>query len=70
MGHPFEHEAAIYDLAVQDTSGKITDLDRLISKAVYQHKQHLGPRGMIEAALAIAREIAAGGHGQGTRADG
>lgn len=47
-----------YDLA-QDNYAiklKVTDQHREIAKAVYQHKQHLGPLGMIEAALAIYDE--------------
>lgn len=50
-------EAAVCDLSVQDLSSKVNDCDRMISEAVYKNKQYLGARGMIEAALVIAREF-------------
>jgi hypothetical protein len=50
-------EAQVYDLADSDLSKLVTDRDRMISEAIYKTKRHLGPRGMIEDALVIAREI-------------
>lgn len=50
-------EAFVYDLSVQDLGPKVNDCDRMISEAVYANKRHLGPRGMIECALVIAREL-------------
>jgi hypothetical protein len=55
-----EYEASVYDLATQDLGRQVTDLDRLISKAIYENKQYLGPRGMVEYALVIARTISIG----------
>lgn len=50
-------EAQVYDLSAQDLGPKVNDCDRMISEAVYKNKRHLGPRGMIEYALVIAREM-------------
>lgn len=53
----WDKEGRIYDLSVQDLGRKVTDRDRIISEAVYKNKQYLGPRGMVEYALVIAREL-------------
>lgn len=50
-------EAFVYALSVQDLGPKVNDFDRMVSEAVYKNKAHLGPRGMIEYALVIAREF-------------
>lgn len=50
-------EARAYEIAAQDLSGNITDRDRMLSRVVYEKKPYLGPRGMVESALAIARAL-------------
>lgn len=57
MDSPRNREGEVYDLSAQDLGSKVHDGDRLISEAVYKNKRHLGPRGMIEYALVIAREL-------------
>lgn len=53
-----EDRARCYELAKADLSDKVTDLDRLISKAVHETQGgRLGPRAMIQAALVIFREM-------------
>lgn len=48
-------EALVYDLSIQELAPN--DFDRLISEAIYKNKAHLGPRGMIECALVLARDF-------------
>ena len=55
---PMDVERRVYEMVAENFSQKVTDTDRLISKAVCENKAYLGDRGMIEVALVIARQLA------------